>query len=51
MLLMQQKYPLWEDLLNMYPVAAWNGKMLLMNEDEYEGMYIPAGMIATFNQE
>ena len=51
MLLMLQEYPLWEDLLNMYPVAAWNGKMLLMNEDEYEGMYIPAGMIATFNQE
>ncbi len=46
-----QEYPLWEDLFNMYPVAAWNGKMLLLDDDEYNGMYIPIAVIATFQKE
>ncbi len=50
-LMMLNEYPLWDDLLNMYPVTAWNGKMLLLDDEEYEGMYIPVAMIATFQKE
>ena len=51
MVMALNEYPLWEDLINMYPVAAWNGKMLLLDDDEYNDMYIPVAMIATFRKE
>ena len=51
MTLMLQEYPLWEDLNNMDPVAGWNGKALVLSDDEYNGQYIPIGYIVSFPEE
>ena len=45
MTMMLMEHPLWEDLLELYPVASWNGKQLVLAEGEYNGEFVPTAYI------
>ena len=45
MLMMLGEYPDWEDLAQLDPIVGWNGKQLVLSEEEFEGKMIPAAYI------
>ena len=44
-LMMLSEYPDLEDLAQMDPVAGWNGKRLVLSEEEFDGRMIPTAYI------
>lgn len=45
MTMMIMEHPLWDDLLELNPVAGWNGKQLVLVEGEYDGEFVPTAYI------
>ena len=45
MTMMLMEHPLWEDLLELNPVASWNGKQLVLADVEYNGEFVPTAYI------
>jgi len=45
MTMMLMEHPLWEDLLELNPVASWNGKQLVLADVEYNGEIVPTAYI------
>ena len=44
-LMMLGEYPDWEDLAQLDPIVGWNGKQLVLSEEEFDGKMIPAAYI------
>ena len=39
------EYPDWEDLAQLDPIVGWNGKQLVLSEEEFDGKMIPTAYI------
>lgn len=44
-LMMLGEYPDWEDLAQLDPIVGWNGKQLVLSEEEFDGKMIPTAYI------
>ena len=45
MTMMIMEHPLWDDLVELNPVASWNGKQLVLVDGEFDGSHVPTAYI------